>query len=133
MKTKKAAQLTSGLLASKGDAAPSSANRENLGPGNVDQALAFAAEAAEAVSNGAATGKSRRKGRVNLSLRLDADRHRRLKLATIHLGETAQTIMIRALDQYLDQVANDLLAISRGEPDGMVAAGAADFSTDEDE
>ena len=130
MKPKKAAQLTSGLLASKGDAAPSSANRENLGPGNVDQALAFAAEAG---SNGATAAKARRKGRVNLSLRLDADRHRRLKLATIHLGETAQTIMIRALDQYLDQVANDLLAISRGGPDGMVAAGAADFSTDEDE
>ena len=127
MTSDKAAQLTSDLLATKGTATPSSANRESLGPDKVRQAIAKA-QSESAPKPPAA--KPKRNGRVSLSLRLDADRHRRLKLATIHLGESAQGILIQALDDYLDQVANDLLAISRAT--GEDAAGSTGVVTEDE-
>jgi len=46
--------------------------------------------------------------RKKLSLRLEPMRHFRLKLVSYHLGLTAQELMTRALDQYIDHVAPDL-------------------------
>lgn len=43
--------------------------------------------------------------RVNLSFRLDADRHLRLKLAAAHLRKSSQRILELALDSYLERVA----------------------------
>lgn len=42
--------------------------------------------------------------RAKLSVRLDQDRHLRLKLAAAHLRRSSQTIMLEALDAYLTQV-----------------------------
>jgi hypothetical protein len=46
--------------------------------------------------------------RKKLSLRLEPMRHFRLKLVSYHLGLTAQELMTRALDQYIDHVAPEL-------------------------
>jgi len=40
----------------------------------------------------------------NISLRLDDERHLKLKLTSAHLHRSLQEIMIAALDGYLDQV-----------------------------
>jgi hypothetical protein len=42
--------------------------------------------------------------RVNLSFRLDNDRHLRLKLAAAHLRMSAQEILVSALDQFLERL-----------------------------
>ena len=46
--------------------------------------------------------------RKKLSLRLEPMRHFRLKLVSYHLGLTAQELMTRALDEYIDHVAPEL-------------------------
>lgn len=138
MKGTKTAQLTSDLLAKKGAAAPANKDRESLGPEQVARIVANAA--GQPIPETAAEQepqplepveetKPKRGGRVNLSVRLDPDRHRRLKLASIHLGETAQNIIILALDAYMDQIANDLLAISRG----FIDSGESDDAIEQDE
>lgn len=43
--------------------------------------------------------------RAKLSVRLDPDRHLRLKLAAAHLQRSSQTIMLEALDAYLAKAA----------------------------
>lgn len=88
------------LLAAKGAAAPSGASRENLGPNSVERVLAEAA------------GPARRgTARVNVSVRLDRDRHRRLKRASADLGIPAQSVLILALDSYLNRVERRPAAI----------------------
>lgn len=46
--------------------------------------------------------------RVKLSLRLDAERHLRIKLAAAHLRRSAQNILTEALDHYLDDICPSL-------------------------
>jgi hypothetical protein len=46
--------------------------------------------------------------RKKLSLRLDRVRHFRLKLVAYHLGISAQELMTRALDNYIEQVAPEM-------------------------
>ncbi len=43
--------------------------------------------------------------RAKLSVRLDSERHLRLKLAAAHLQRSSQTIMLEALDAYLAEAA----------------------------
>ncbi|MDZ7711811.1 MAG: hypothetical protein U5L06_01215 [Rhodovibrio sp.] len=47
------------------------------------------------------------RARARVSLRLDEARHRRLRLAAIHLDASLQQILTHALDRYLAQVAPD--------------------------
>lgn len=110
MKNPKPPPFLAGLLAVKGAAAPSSADRDNLGPSRVGQAAADAmTRNRRPVPGGPPAGGAAGGGqgaRVNVSVRLDPDRHRRLRLASIHLGKPAQAIMVRALDAYLERIAN---------------------------
>jgi hypothetical protein len=46
--------------------------------------------------------------RKKLSLRLDRVRHFRLKLVAYHLGISAQELLTRALDGYIEQVAPEM-------------------------
>lgn len=46
--------------------------------------------------------------RKKLSLRLDRVRHFRMKLTAYHLGISAQELMTRALDSYIEKVAPDM-------------------------
>ena len=46
--------------------------------------------------------------RKKLSLRLDRVRHFRMKLAAYHLGISAQELMTRALESYIEKVAPDM-------------------------
>ncbi|MBV9523566.1 MAG: hypothetical protein JO010_12270 [Alphaproteobacteria bacterium] len=49
----------------------------------------------------------RRDSAAKVSLRLDPDRHQRLRLAAFHQGRSGQDIMIAALDAYLERDASD--------------------------
>lgn len=80
------APLTEMLLVSKGGAAPSRYGSAH--PIDVDPVL-----------------PSRRVDvRTRVSLRLDDRRHRRLRLAAAHLRQSAQAVLLAALDHYLDHV-----------------------------
>lgn len=111
------AALTGALLANKGAAAPSntvSAFLEELPPPDRTPlrptlATGETRESAQhdAMPRGADDGlRSGGQGkRAKLSVRLDPDRHLRLKLAAAHLRRSSQTIMIEALDAFLADMA----------------------------
>ncbi|HZS82899.1 MAG TPA: hypothetical protein VFA50_08505 [Stellaceae bacterium] len=46
---------------------------------------------------------------AKVSLRLDADRHQRLRLAALHLGRSGQQILTAALDAYLDGLVGTVM------------------------
>ena len=63
--------------------------------------------------------------RVRVSLRLDVDRHLRVKLVATHLNQTLQSVFTQAIDEYFERHTPDMLdAITllrireRGEKDG---------------
>ena len=63
--------------------------------------------------------------RVRVSLRLDVDRHLRMKLVTTHLNSTMQSVFIHAIDEYFDRHTPDMLDVitllrirEHGEKDG---------------
>lgn len=108
MKKSRTAQLSSDLLVSKGAAGPSHATRETLGPDQIEQALRDArAHAGSGREPKPGEPGADDDGRVTLSIRLDPERHRRLKLATVHRGETAEGIMIEALDTFISRIAGE--------------------------
>jgi hypothetical protein len=47
---------------------------------------------------------------AKVSLRLDADRHTRLRIAALHLGRSGQQLLVEALDRYLDTAVGTVLA-----------------------
>jgi len=85
-----AAALTAALMARKGAAQPSRLF-----------AVASTAAAAPRPGRPAPPAKDRRR----ITLRLDAERHMRLKLAAAHLELSLQDILIAALDAYLAREA----------------------------
>lgn len=119
MSAKTPARLASGLLSRKGMAAPSAGPqmRENmvrsldrpaivpvgtpplgrLSPAPVRGKLA------DRIASEPAAQK-----RVRVSLRLDEDRHARLKLAATHWDCTLQSIFIQAIDECFERHAPDL-------------------------
>lgn len=92
MSAAKAASLTSALLFAKGAASPSG----------------FRAMAPPVLRD--TYGKARADMRIRLSIRLDPERHRRLRLALVHLRQHGQDFVVAALDHYLEQVVPTLLA-----------------------
>lgn len=86
----KIATLSSNLLARKGAAQPSpaAAQTPNLTP----------------VRGAPQTHERAGGARVRISLRLDPARHRRLRLAAVHLDRPLQDLLVAAIDQYLDQL-----------------------------
>ncbi len=109
MHVKSAATLASGLLARKGDAVPTSlvvvpviarVHHGEVKPGLPPLRRGLGGKPPH--DGGAAPA-------AKLSVRLDDDRHRRLRLAALHLGRSGQQIMIEALDAYLERAAPAIL------------------------
>ena len=48
-------------------------------------------------------------GRVRISVRLDRDRHLKLRLTAAHLQNSLQDLMIDALDRYLEQIGSEVV------------------------
>ena len=88
-----------------------------LDPASLTEALLVAKGAAEPSrftrARGGGIGVARRTrptdGRARLALRLDDARHRRLRLATAHLRQSGQALLLAALDHYLDHVVPTLI------------------------
>ena len=104
-----AAILSSGLLARKGAALPTSLAAVPLSP----------RAAIGDVPAPAGAAVPRRNAKV--SLRLDPERHRKLRLAAVHLGRSGQRILIDALDAHLARCAETIAggdcACLRRQPD----------------
>jgi hypothetical protein len=134
---KTAAALTSTLLCSKGGAAPSAfiSRPDLLYPErNVPEQGATVQPLNPRQARPDGRGKD--DGKTKVSLRMSAARHRRLRLAAAHLGQSAQTLVLEGLDYYIDHVLPTLiggrctcmeLGIERGE---ACPAGRAGFGGD---
>ncbi len=129
--TVKATRLTSSLLLRKGKAAPTSAHGpqgtqgpqgNGIGPIHLRSVEgtpppAFAStwrretrpdqNPAEAERPSARTDRF---GRVRVSLRLDPERHLKMKLAAAHGRQSVQDFLVSALDRHLDRIAETLAA-----------------------
>lgn len=99
--------LTSSLLVRKGDAMPSSF----IPPSTTRPAVRLPAtsESPSARANGIphlhVVGNA---SRVRISIRLDPDRHRALKLIAAHTGRSIQDLAVAALDEYLGALSADV-------------------------
>ncbi len=111
-----AAPLTADLLARKGMGRPAGLRPAESIPirrtGFTPRAITGGAPApcatrAHARDNAPATGD-----RARVTLRLDATRHLRLKLAAAHLQQSLQDVLTDALDGHLDRVVPGLLGES---------------------
>ena len=92
----KPAPLTSALLARKGGATPAFPLISSLGEDRPERRVNGRAGLPVTTDDRAPVAK--------LTLRLDRERHLKLKLAAAHLRRSAQEILTNALDQYLDDV-----------------------------
>ncbi len=97
----KAAELNSSLLMRKGAAAPVSVPMPQGGHPSNDARVAPAPRPSEM--------RRDRLGRVRHSLRLDVQRHLRLKLLAAHTRQSLQDILLAALDDHLDRHGADIL------------------------
>lgn len=124
----KAAGLTSSLMSRKGAASPAvpALQKDGVTPAPMARAepapthkgtewlpsrpdaLTFAQKRSEPASLIGTLPKRRSKnGRVRISLRLDMDRHLRLKLITAHSRRTMQSVLLEALDDYFERRTPD--------------------------
>lgn len=107
------ASLNASLLTRKGDARPSGATSGLSRSGSNGTAIPLKTQAAEvarlAGRQAAVEAKLRRdrEGRVRISLRLEPERHRQLRLASVHLEASLQDILTQALDAYLSGLGLD--------------------------
>ena len=107
MNNMKVATLTSSLLARKGTAVPSAfapTAMPAMPPAPTPPAAAARKTAATA---GGAVARPKRNGtgRIKMSLRLKPDQHLKLKLVAAFRRESAQRLLVAAIERYLDQVA----------------------------
>jgi hypothetical protein len=134
MSLEAAAVLSGGLLVRKGAAIPTrlgptglgSTNPRSMNPGSINlgpTGLAALSIGPRAMSDGSVamaiggpppSGRPRHASRTprgtKVSLRLDAERHRKLRLAAIHLGRSGQRILLDALDAHLARCAEAMPA-----------------------
>ena len=106
-----AASLTSALLVRKGAAVPAgyvSLASAVRGQRPIEEQPALEAPLAPATAVASAPRRARRPRkrdpRARISLRLDDQRHLKLKLTAAHLHKKLQDIVISALDGYLEQI-----------------------------
>ena len=144
MSARTPARLSSGLLSRKGMAAPSAGReaRVNTAGGAADDSGAETtrpqlrqgpAPARSTLADWAApdpAGASGARGqvaqkRVRVSLRLDEDRHTRLKLVATQRNCTLQSLFTEAIDEFFVRHAPDLHGISTHLRQGRAATGAA--------
>ena len=123
------ARLTSALLARKGQAFPTGGFAcptidlgqplpapEKLSPPRRGTALARGALATQLQPLRRPSRQSD-DGRVALTLRLDRERHRRLRIFAARHERTSQEVILRALDVYLEAFGADCACL-RGGPEG---------------
>lgn len=97
----KTASLTSALLVTKGDAAPTTRPERYLEQAGTNIQL-FPSRPMRPATSHAPTGRDA--GQTRVSLRVNSARHLRLRVAAAHLGVTANGLMVAAIDHYLDAV-----------------------------
>ena len=102
MTKKRPAALTSSLLAAKGKASPTASLAT---PDTPAFGAPGAAGGPPSNSPAEAGPKTDKPGRAKLTMRLDRERHFRLKLVAAHLKRSSQDVLTQALDAYLDRVA----------------------------
>ena len=100
----KVATLTSSLLARRGAAVLSTFAPTAMPPA---PPAAVARKAPQAADTGGAVARPKRNGtgRIKMSLRLKPDLHLKLKLVAAFRRESAQKLMVAAIERHLDQVA----------------------------
>lgn len=143
MSSKTPARLSSGLLSRKGMAAPSAgpearvngfAASDELGAETTRPQLRQGpAPARSTLADWVApdpTGASGARGqvaqkRIRVSLRLDEDRHTRLKLVATQRHCTLQSLFTEAIDEFFVRHAPDLIGISTHLRKGRAATGTA--------
>ena len=113
----KASSLTSSLLARKGRAHPATL----LVPTELEPLATSARTAPRAGSD--------RAGPAKLTVRLDRDRHSKLKLAALHLNMSAQELMTRALDAHLARVVPEAIQSGCTCLARLETEGCGDFET----
>ncbi len=106
MRKKAPARLTGSLLARKGEATPTLAvapapGRPSRANGKSGRGTRNGVRHLAAVPRPRANGHAGK--RVAMTLRLDAERHLRLKLFTVQAGRSAQDVLTTAIDEYLSQ------------------------------
>ncbi|NKB50513.1 MAG: hypothetical protein GKS02_14245 [Alphaproteobacteria bacterium] len=118
MRTNRPATLSSALLARKGSAAPT--GYTPIRPEDVITATSAFENSGTRHSGGprpvmapvpeSANGPTSIDGeRARVSVRLDRDRHLKLRLTAAHLDHSLQDIMTDALDRYLEQISPEIL------------------------
>lgn len=98
------ASLSAGLLARKGEARPALRPQLHIAPGNsspVAEQQARIAAAFDAPQRAVAGAKDR----SAFTLRLDPERHLKLRLVGARTHRSAQSLLIEALDRLLDEMA----------------------------
>lgn len=100
MNAYKAATLTGSLLVAKGDAAPIGSQPSDRHSATIQSLPRSAARRPMA---------RRDDGFTHLSLRINSVRHLRLRLAAAQLGYSGNSLVVAALDHYLDHVLPTLL------------------------
>lgn len=93
MTTKNAPRLDSGLIARKGEAAPTV---PPLAPASLTPTVQTVSPAAKQPAKGVA-------GTIAVTVRLDPDRYEKLKLHGARARRTNQDILVEALDLYLEK------------------------------
>ncbi len=110
MNKKGPASLTSTLIVTKGNAAPTGLLAMN---GNVSSTARNPdSVTGDGARKGSATRNNSQAQRPRLTLRLDPGRHLKIKLAAAHLNLNLQEIMIDALDRYLAEVIPSNLGVA---------------------
>lgn len=103
--TRRAASLTSSLMARKGAAGPSHLEQDEIEQHNGRPTPRLVASTPVTVKK-SASAKSKKAGEAaadkrRFTLRLNEDQHIRMRLASVHLHMSAQQMVMKALDQYL--------------------------------
>ena len=113
MNNMKVATLTSSLLARKGTAVPSAFAPTAMPPvppaptpSAPTPPAAAARKTPRAANIGGAVARPKRDGtgRIKMSLRLKPDLHLKLKLVAAFRRESAQKLLVAAIERYLDQI-----------------------------
>jgi hypothetical protein len=126
-----AASLTSALLVRKGAAVPAgyvslaTVVRGVRAPDTNEGTVTPIGGAGLARASGSRRRRSETDSRARISLRLDDERHLKLKLTAAHLQKKLQDVVIAALDGYLDQVGPAVMNGNCACLEGGCAAAAA--------
>ena len=118
------ARLTGDLLVRKGQASPTGGfahagielSQPLPAPTTLDLSRIGTALGTGRPATAVRRPSARTESRVALTLRLDRDRHRRLKVFCARSQQTTQEVMIKALDAYLEAGGGDCACL-RGEPE----------------